>query len=321
MVYGAGAVDDSSTAKGGAQKGGQKKSPRRTGLPPTSSSTNVNKRKKLTTLVEDVERINLDEEQKILKDYKPGSSEIEVKFTLIFEPRILNALLANPDENGVNDFERRFKLTSKLSCNKTMNFFDHEGKLLNLENIEQIMNIFYETRIHYYDARRERMISDAEQELELISVKVRFILEIIEGHLRVNNVPRSQIEEQLRQRNFPMMLAGKLVKPDTLSTMDVSSQNDASYQYLVSMAIYNLTKEKIEELMTERDRIEHEVAELKLKTAGDIWLADLDEFCAEYDKFIKDYFKYYGLKEEDYKGTGKPAPKMDLSTFTFGLSK
>jgi hypothetical protein len=87
------------------------------------------------------------------------------------------------------------------------------------------------------------------------------------------------------------------------------------------MAIYNLTKEKIEELMAERDRIEAEVAELKLKTAGDIWLTDLDEFCTEYDKFIKDYFKYYGLKEEDYKGTGKPAPKMDLSTFTFGLSK
>ena len=38
------------------------------------------------------------------------------------------------------------------------------------------------------------------------------------------------------------------------------------------------------------------------------------------DKFIKDYFKYYSLKEDDYRGTGKPDPKLDLSTFTFNMS-
>ena len=322
MVYGAGAVDDSATAGG---KGTQKKSPKRSGLPPKTSQSptsalTTTKRKKQTTLVEDIDALNLDEEQKILKDYKPASSEIEVKFTLIFEPRILNALLANPDENGVNDFERRFKLTSKLTCNKTMNFFDHDGKLLNLESINQIQDIFYETRIKYYESRRDRMLSDAEKDLDLISVKVRFILEIIEGHIRVNNVPRSQIEDQLRQRNFPAMISGKMVKPEVLATMSLAEQNDASYQYLVSMAIYNLTKDKIEELMSERTRIEQEVEVLKTKTAGDLWLADLDEFCIEYEKFIKDYFKYYSLKEDDYRGTGKPDPKLDLSTFTFNMS-
>ena len=45
--------------------------------------------------------------------------------------RHLSKLLNNIDRNGVNDFERMFKLTSKLSCNKTINLFGVNGKLLN----------------------------------------------------------------------------------------------------------------------------------------------------------------------------------------------
>ena len=75
---------------------------------------------------------------RILKDYINESSDISVKFTLKFEMRHLSKLLNNIDRNGVNDFERMFKLTSKLSCNKTINLFGVNGKLLNLKSITEV---------------------------------------------------------------------------------------------------------------------------------------------------------------------------------------
>ena len=320
MVYGAGAVDDSATGKSGGSKAPVgKKSPNRSGLPPSSAITTV-KRKKITTLVDDIDQIDLDTETKILKDYIPGGSEIEIKFTLIFEPKILNALLINSDSNGINDFERRFALTSRISCNKTMNFFGPDNKLLNLESIDQIMSIFYETRIQYYNARRKHMIAEAGNTLELISVKVRFILDIIAGNIKINNVLRAEIEAQLRANNFPVMLDGKLVKLADLANKTDAERTDANYSYLVNMAIYNLTKEKIEELIAERERIHTELEAFSAKTAGDIWLTDLDEFMDDYERFTKAYYKYYSMNEDDFKEGSKRTPKLDLSTFSFGLA-
>lgn len=316
MVYGAGAVDESANSKsGGPKKSPLNKKDRAAAIPSVAPV----KRKKITALVDDIEMLDLDAEPKILKDYIPGGSEIEIKFTLIFEPQILNALLTDTDINGVNNFERRFKLTSRISCNKTMNFFGPDNKLLNLDSIDQIMDIFYETRIQYYDARRTHLINEAGRILALISVKVQFIRAIIDGTIKINNVPRAEIEAQLREQEFPLMLDGKLVKPVDLATKQDADRTDANYNYLVSMPIYNLTKEKIEELMAECDRVNVDLLALTAKTSGDLWMADLDEFMEDYERFTKAYFKYYSMNEEDFKDGGKRAPKLDLSTFSFNL--
>lgn len=251
---------------------------------------------------------------KLLKDYINESSDVEIKFRLIFEPNMLSKLLGKNDKNGVNEFERRFKLTSKLSCNKTLNFFSHENKLLNLETIDDILENYYTHRMLVYGARKEYQVETMTETLELISVKVKFILDIINKVVKINNVAKAEIIEQLEKLKYPKMLEGKLISLEKLTKKSSKQKQDASYQFLISMPIYNLTKDKIEELKKEKDRVETDLTTLKGKTSGDIWLEDLVEFEEEYSKFMKKYYKYYSLKEKEFSNNCRKAPKKDIGS-------
>ena len=274
-----------------------------------SKKTNVTgRRKNNSNSNSNNEKVGL----KLLKDYINESSDIEVKFRLIFEPDILSKLLSKPDKNGINEFERCFKLTSKISCNKTLNFFSHENKLLNLNSIDEILENYYTHRMIIYGARKEYQIDNMTQTLALISVKVKFIMNIINKKLKINNVPKAEIIEQLEKLNFPKMLNGKIIGLEYLKKKSAREQQDSSYQFLISMPIYNLTKEKIEELIKDKDKIEGEVKILKGKSTGELWMTDLVEFEEEYKKFMKKYYKYYGLNEKDFSNNCRKAPKKDI---------
>ena len=61
------------------------------------------------------------------------------------------------------------------------------------------------------------------------------------------------------------------------------------------MPIYSLTKEKIEELMKEKDKIQANIIALRKNKSPEIYNEDLIEFENEYTKFMKAYYKYYSL--------------------------
>ena len=88
----------------------------------------------------------------------------------------------------------------------------------------------------------------------------------------MNNNSKKEIEKQLEKNKFPML--GK-------------SHDDPnkSYQYLVTMPIYNLSKEKLEELQKLRDIKTLELETLENKTPEQIWEEELDEFLEAYNKW------------------------------------
>ena len=255
--------------------------------------------------------MDLDIVPKILKDYKSDCGDFKIKFTLTFEPEILNALLTSSDTHGINEFERRFKMVSKMAYNKTMNFFGPDGKLMHFTNVESIIDTFYDVRLAGYDARRVHLLADYKRRVELIGVKVRFIMEIIDGHIKINNVAKSIIEEQLKLRNYPVQLDGELVYL-------TESMPCGGYQYLISMPLYNLTKERIDEFVAEKTKIDQEYAVLQSKSGSDLWIDDLNEFVVEYDKFMTEYYEAHDVTAAEFIGTCKPQIKLDMSRFKFG---
>lgn len=254
------------------------------------------------------------DDYKLLKDYINECSDVEIKFKLIFDPSVLSKLLAKPDNNGINEFERRFKLTSKLSCNKTLNFFSHENKLINLETIDDIIEHYYTNRMIIYTARKTHQLATMNEYLSLISIKVQFIMDIINKKIAINNVHKAEIVAQLEKLKYSKMLDGKLIDLKLLKQESAKDQESASYQFLISMPIYNLTKEKIEELQKEKDKVETEFNTLNGKSSGDIWLEDLKEFEEEYIKFMKKYYKYYSLNEDSFKNNCRKTPKKDIGS-------
>ena len=59
---------------------------------------------------------------------------------------------------------------------------------------------------------------------------------------------------------------------------------DADYDYLMGMAMWNLTLEKKEELLKKKEEKHKELAKLKGTTKEQLWLADLDELIEKLDE-------------------------------------
>ena len=61
-----------------------------------------------------------------------------------------------------------------------------------------------------------------------------------------------------------------------------------SYDYLNNMRLYMLTKEKVDELLKLCENKTKELAIIRGKTPGDLWMKDLNEFTKTYNKmFLK----------------------------------
>ena len=68
-----------------------------------------------------------------------------------------------------------------------------------------------------------------------------------------------------------------------------ATEEDNSYDYILKMDLYKLTKEEIEHLITQKDMKEASVALLENKTVKDLWLDELNEFSKKYKKDLKSY--------------------------------
>jgi DNA topoisomerase-2 len=91
----------------------------------------------------------------------------------------------------------------------------------------------------------------------VLSNKARFIKAIIDGKLKINNVPKKEIVLYLETANFDQM--------------------NGSYQYLLSLPIYNLTKETYEDLLAEVYKKEQELDDIKTKLPVNMYKEDLHE--------------------------------------------
>ena len=93
------------------------------------------------------------------------------------------------------------------------------------------------------------------------------------------------------------MIDNLIIQLDKLST---SQKSKASYEFLIKMPIYSLTKEKIEELSKEKEDIEIKLKNLRSKKIESIWNDDIEEFEKHYRGFMKQFYKYNDFDENDF---------------------
>ncbi len=141
--------------------------------------------------------------------------------------------------------------TENLTC------LDERGKLLIFENIPQIVEYFTNFRLSFYSKRKAFLINKYNEELSYLSNRARFIKLIIDGKLKVNNVPRKEIILYLETNKF--------------------DQVNGTYLYLLNMPIHSLSKETYEALLKEVSEKQAELAEIKKKDPTDMYREDLNE--------------------------------------------
>jgi len=220
-----------------------------------------------------------------------------IKFTIKFESSILNSLLSGIDSAGLTEFEKVFHLTTSMSCCNTMNLYDEHNKLKNFQSPEEILEYYYERRLTYYEMRRQHMIKILEQDLFLLSTRARFILDVINDVVKVRNIAKAEIIKRLEDLKYPKMVSNGigLVELDKMTAKQLADSTYGSYDFLISMPIYNLTKEKVDDLLKDKEELQTQLATLQKKTNKDLWEEDLKLFESEYKKHMDEYCDYMSI--------------------------
>ena len=147
----------------------------------------------------------------------------------------------------------------RMSTTETENLtvIDETGVLQVFAKAEDIISHFVGVRLGYYDLRKQHLIQKLERELTMISNRARFIKDIIEGRLAINNRPKAAIEGDLSDLRY--------------------DQVDGSWGYLLSMPIHSLTSERFSELLQVKGEKEAEVNAVRLIQPRDMYVTDLTE--------------------------------------------
>jgi DNA topoisomerase-2 len=151
--------------------------------------------------------------------------------------------------------KRFLKMEEKQTENLTV--LDEFGKLKIFSSASEIIKYFVKFRMVFYVKRKAFLIDKIKKELMYLSNRARFIKMIIDGKLKINNVPRATIVANLTKEKF--------------------DEIDGSYSYLLSMAIHTLTKEKYQELLQQEAEKKRELIEMRKRQPMDMYKEDLTD--------------------------------------------
>ena len=208
--------------------------------------------------------------------YQDNSTESKVDITIKFNQFTLKDFLAKPAKDGIQYIEKLLKLTSKISTSN-MWLYNTQGKLTKYQNVNEIIDEWYPYRFNLYIERKAYILKKLKKELDIIKYKVKFILEFINETIEIRNKSKSNILSMLEEKEYPKLS----IKLDDNAIL--------SYDYLLKMDLYKLTKEEIDELTKRKENKELEVKTLENKSINDIWSDEIKKFVVEYKKILKKY--------------------------------
>ena len=196
------------------------------------------------------------------------------RYEEILDKLVDDKLITSYDDNCKDNIDYTIKFTradlEKLDDDKLVKLLkleessteifstlDEFGKLMIFENTSDIIKYFVNFRLKYYHKRKQFLIDKMNRELKVLSNRGRFIKAIIDGKLKVNNVAKDVIIEGI-----------ELMGLDKI---------DDSYDYLLRMPIYSLTKEMYEKIKEDFTTKKEEIKILESTNPKDMYLLDLTE--------------------------------------------
>ncbi|KAL6460378.1 hypothetical protein MHYP_G00303440 [Metynnis hypsauchen] len=225
----------------------------------------------------------------LISDYKEYHTDTTVKFVV----RMTEEKLAQAEAAGLH---KVFKLQSSLTCN-SMVLFDHMGCMKRYESVQDILKEFFELRLHYYKLRKDWLVGSLGAESAKLSNQARFVLEKIEGKISIENKSKRELIRMLVQRGYesdPVAAWNKAQEKalededhdgnESDSSVDSGSSSGPNFNYILNMPLWCLTKEKVDELLKQRDMKKAELNDLQRKSSEDLWREDLAVFIEELDR-------------------------------------
>uniref|UniRef100_A0A8C5FJL4 DNA topoisomerase 2 n=1 Tax=Gadus morhua TaxID=8049 RepID=A0A8C5FJL4_GADMO len=221
----------------------------------------------------------------LINDYKEYHTDSTVKFLV----RMSEEKLIQAEAAGLH---KVFKLQSSLTCN-SMVLFDHMGCLKRYDSVHDILREFFTLRLQYYKLRKDWLLGSLGADAAKLSNQARFVLEKIEGKVVIENKSKRELIRMLVQKGYesdPVVAWTKAQEKederdgnDSDASGDSGSTSGPNFNYILNMPLWCLTKEKVEELLRQRDLKTGELNGLERKSSEDLWKEDLAVFIEQLD--------------------------------------
>lgn len=237
--------------------------------------------------LEDV--IKAEKTPSFIKDYKDYNTHTKVHFVIQMEEKHMQAAL----NEGL---EEKFKL-SKTVATTNLVAFDPEGRITKYATVDDILKEFFTIRLKFYERRKQYQLDQLQKELDKFTNQARFVQMIIDGDLVVSKKKKNVLVSELKSHGFkPFPKVAEAVKagedePVVEEEGEESQDSETlsnSYDYLLGMAIWSLTQERVEKLRQQIGDKEMEIDNLIKLSKEDIWKRDLEEFINEWRFQLED---------------------------------
>ncbi|KAI4845057.1 type II DNA topoisomerase [Aureobasidium sp. EXF-8845] len=228
------------------------------------------------------EIIKAEKTPSFIKDYSEYNTPEKVHFIITLDDKGMKVAL----DKGLED---QFKLSRTMATTNLV-AFDGQGRIHKYETPLDIMEEFYHIRLAFYEKRKQYLLNEMQRELDKLSNQSRFVQMIIDGKLVVSKKKKSALVAELHKLNFkpiPKLADAKkqgeledVVEEDEDGEDAAPGAND--FDYLLGMAIWSLTQERVEKLLKQIGDKEAEVDALIKLSPKNLWTQDLDELLEEW---------------------------------------
>ena len=184
----------------------------------------------------------------------------------------LEELEKSKGDYGCNGLEKLLKLYTTNSTTN-MHLFDANDTLHKYENIPEIIDAYYETRLKMYETRKEYMIDALEKELVLLSNKAKYIKENLDGTIDLRKKKKNQVIEMLQEKGYNII------------------DDDEDYKYLIKMTMDSVTEENVDKLLKDTRNKETELEIIKNTTIYKMWITEIDNLREQYIEYKEERAK------------------------------
>ncbi len=153
------------------------------------------------------------------------------------------------------DVDKLLKLTDQVT--EIFTVLDETGKLKIFETSEEILKYFVDFRLQYYQKRKDYLLKKTKEDIFKMENRALFIKGVLENKIEIRNKKKDDIIKDIEKLSI--------------------KQINESYDYLLSMPIYSLSKEKWDEFQKGIKDKKAEEKVIKASVPKDIYLEELDE--------------------------------------------
>ena len=197
----------------------------------------------------------------LLEDVREHHTDTKVSFTLKYASA---APLQEAEAKG--QLHKQLKLSWPISTTN-MTLFDEQGRIHRHETVHSILASFYELRLSFYEKRKLHLADKLTSEFDKLDNRMRFILAVIAAELKISNVKKDVLVATLEKQGYKKFEPAAKKKAASAeddadedaddAAVDVDAKkgggagSSRGYDYLLSMPLWSLTHEKVEQLKAE----------------------------------------------------------------------